>query len=532
MRSGGVLNLGPAWIVGAIFIALVVLIPILNVIFHIPFFEKDILGHLYEYVLPRYIKGSIIVLGGVLIITFIIGVSCAYLISFFNFFGSKFLEWMLILPLAIPAYIMGFAYSSIFTCNGILYKYLPLLFRHDNCHVDVMNNYGAIALLSFSFYPYVYFFTKNAFSRNLGNILEASYALRAGPFRSFFRVVLPFCRISIVGALILVAMETLSDYGLVAYFGVETFSAGIFKVWTGYGDRNTTMALSAALILFVFLFLGIERLNRGDRGFYASNFQWTEKKTLPPIKSLFAFLWCFIVLCFAFIIPMSWLIYWGSHDFSNNIAKFYEPMINSFTLCIVSSFIIVLVSFYLSFIARNGGKFLEYVLKVISLGYALPGAVVAASMLIFFGFVNQYFDALILAGGFLALFMGFLIRFLGSSLYSLESSYAKIPHSIDEVTYSLKGNSITLFARIHAPLLKGGLFLAFIIVAIDMLKELPITMILSPFNFSTLSVSAFQYATDEQIYSSALPSILIVGFGLIPTYLLHYLDRDSRRNAS
>lgn len=522
-------NLGYKWSVPAIFIVMLVLVPVLVVFAHLPFIDKDTLSHLSSFVLPRYIWGSFIVLIGVLCCTLILGISTAYLIAFYDFAFMKIFEIALILPLAIPAYIMGFAWVSLCEFEGII----PTLLGLDK-RLDIMNTFGAIIILSLSLYPYIYFFVKNNFSNNLGNIILSAQSLSSSSWRIFWRVILPFCRVSIIGASLLVLMETLSEYGLVAYFGIDMFSAGIFRTWISGGDENSGIALSAVLVLFVLVILALESYQRKSRSYAQSIFAKTPKIKLKGIKSLLAFLWCFFVLFFAFIVPFSWLLYWGFYDITQTFPKFTNAMIYSLTMSIVSSFAIVLISYYLCFVIRiSGGKIAKIILKIASLGYAIPGAVVAIGILLFLGFINKHIFLPLnigyaLGGGFFVLFFGYLVRFLASGIFALESGFAKIPQNLDYISLSLKAKPKTIFSKIHFPLLKNSLALAFVIVAIDILKELPISTILAHSGYQTLAAAAFGYSENEQIYDAALPSVLIVLFGLIPAFAMHFLDRKAR----
>lgn len=519
------------WNLVALFAITLVLIPILVVLSYLPFIDKETLLHLSRYVLPRYIWGSFVILVGVIVLTFILGVSTAYLIAFYRFFGSRVLEWALILPLAIPAYIMGFVWVSLCEYQGFIPTLLGLERR-----IDIMNVWGTTLLLSFSLYPYVYFFVKNNFSKNLGNIILSAQTLSHSPFKIFYKIILPFCRLSIIGALSLVGMETLSEYGLVAYFGVDTFSAGIFRTWLGGGDEASGIALSAALIVCVFIFLLLESYERGNRGYANHHFIDTPKQKLGGFRGFMAFLWCFMVLLFAFIIPMIWLLYWGFYDISQSFDKFATSMWYSLSASFISAFCIVLVSLYLCFVVRFAkGAVAKIILKVTSLGYAIPGAVVAIGILLFLGFINtKILEPLhvtyALGGGFGILVFGYLIRFLASGIFAMESGFAKIPKSFDYSALSLKVSPLKLLWRIHIPLLSSSMALAFVIIAIDILKELPISTILASSGFQTLSAAAFGYSENEQIYDAAFPSVLIVLFGLIPTFLMHYLEKHSYKN--
>lgn len=517
-------NLNFKWIFPALILAGFVLVPIFVVIFHLPFIDLDTLNHLSRFVLPRYILGSVILLFGVLICTLILGITSAYLIAFYDFFGRKIFEVALILPLAIPAYIMGFAWVNLCEFEG----FIPTLFGIDS-RIDIMNIFGAILILSFSLYPYIYFFVKNHFSNNLGNIILSAQSLSGSSIRIFWRVILPFCRISIVGASLLVLMETLSEYGLVSYFGVDSFSAGIFRTWLGGGDKSSGVALSAVMIIFVFIIVVAESYQRKSRSYTQNAFSSTPRQKLRGFKNMATFLWCFAVLFFAFIVPFAWLLYWGFYDIAQTFPKFTSAMIYSLIMSVSSSFTIVLIAYFLCFVVRiGGGKVAKAILALASLGYAIPGAVVAIGILLFLGFINVYIlnplhIAYALGGGFALLFFGYLVRFLASGIFAVQGGFTKIPRNFDFVALNLKATPFCIFTKIHFPLIRTSLALAFVIVAIDILKELPISTILASSGYQTLAAAAFGYSDNEQIYDAALPSLLIVLFALIPTLLMHFL---------
>lgn len=517
--------ISPKWFILAICICLLVCLPIISIISYIPLIDFDTLSHLSQYVLPRYIAGSLIILIGVLILSALLGIISAYLVSFFTFSFSKFFDFALILPLAIPTYILGFVWVDLLEYRGAFFT----LFQQK---IDIMNNWGAITIISFALYPYVYFFCKNAFSQNLGYLILSAQTLGASQKSIFLKIILPFSRLSIVGSLFLVAMETLNEYGLVSYFGVDTFSAGIFRVWGGAGDEKSAVALSFALLVFVFVVIFLESYQRGHKGYMTQKFIQLPKTKLSGIPNLLAFFWCLSLFLLAFGFPMIWLLYWGSHNITENFFKISSPAFYSIIMSCISSILIVVIGFYLCFITRiHSCKLSHTLLKTSTLGYALPGAVIAIGVLVFLNTLNSIFNffhlSYIISGSVAILFFGYLIRFLASSIFSLESAFAKIPSSLDRATFSLKHSSLFLALKIHTPLIKSQLALAFIIVLVEVLKELPISTILAASGYQSLASIAFAYSENEQIYSVALPSLIIVLFSLIPTLCIHFFNSSN-----
>lgn len=517
------------WSVVAIFVCILVLLPIFAIILHVPFIDINTLVHLSKNVLPRYILGSIFILFGTLLLCLFFGLLSAYLIAFYDFFASRYFEWLLILPLAIPSYVMGFIWVDLFEFGGVI----PELFGVDK-RIDIMNPYGAIIILSFALYPYVYFFAKNTFSYGLGNILLSAKSLKVSNLKIFFKIVLPFCRVGIVGALLLVAMETLSDYGLVAYFGVDTFSAGIFRTWGSGGDSTSAVALSVGLLIFIAVLMLLEYYQRGNRAYTQNTFIQTPRDKLKGIKSFLAFLWCFSMVFVAFIVPIWWLLYWVKFDFLINLDNAMLPAFYSFFVSIISAILIVCVSYYLCFVVRmNDNKLSKIIIWITTLGYSLPGAVVAVGILVILGVLNYVLDFLsfeyAVGGGFLVLFFGYFVRFLASGIFSVQSGYARISKNIDYASLSLKVKPFCIFKKIHFPLIKNYLALSIVIICIDILKELPISTILSPSGFQTLSSLVFAYSENELIYNVSLPSLIIVLFGIIPVLLMNYLQNKNNQ---
>ncbi|MCR6575736.1 iron ABC transporter permease [Campylobacter insulaenigrae] len=521
------------WLLPTFFLCVLIILPILAIVLHIPFIDIGTLEHLSKNVLPRYVYGSAIILFGTLILCLVLGLVSAYLISFYKFFGSKFFEWFLILPLAIPSYVMGFVWIDLFEFKGLIPTFLGIERR-----IGIMNSYGVIVILSFALYPYVYFFAKNSFSHGLGSIILSAKILKASNLKTFFRIILPFCRIGIISSLLLVAMETLSDYGLVAYFGVDTFSAGIFRTWGSGGDEVSAVALSVALLVFIALLMLLEKIQRGKKSFTQNVFLPTPKDELKGIKAFLAFLWCFCLAFLAFIVPIIWLVYWAKFDFIQSFYNILTPSLYSLSVSLISSFCIVFVAFYLCFVIRlNNTKFSKTMLWLATLGYSLPGAVVAVGILVILGVLNWIFDVFsfeyAVGGGFLVLFFGYFVRFLASGIFATQSGFERISQHIDYANLTLKIKPFKIFACIHFPLMKYYLALAVVIICVDILKELPISTILSPSGFQTLSSLVFAYSETELIYNVALPSLIIVLFGIIPTFLMHYLqDKNNQRKNS
>lgn len=513
----------------------VVALPLVALLLQFLGADWSLLSHLYENLLGHYLSETLFLVAGVLLLSAILGVSSAWLVALYRFPLWRFLSVGLVLPLAIPAYILGFTYVGFFEYGGIVHETL-------GWRIDIMNRYGAIILLSLALYPYVYLLAKSAFLGQSRTLLEASLALGKGMGATFFKVALPLARPAIVGGLMLVLMESLSDYGLVSYFGVGTLSVGIFRVWFGMGEAMSAASLAMTLMGIVFVAILLERLARGRAKYGAPSSQSTPLRPLKlgGIKGFLAVAWLLLIVGAGFLAPMMWLIYWALQTLYHLDSAFLGALLQSFAIASVAAVLVTIGALWLHFYARVfGGRMGRVALSLGVLGYAIPGAVVAVGIMIplgaLDGFLNDGLEALgknriglIFSGTLFALFMGYFIRFLAAAINSLESGYALIPKELDEALFSLKKNRRALLGRLHLPLLRRALVASSLVVFVDTLKELPVTMILRPFGIDTLAIMAYEYASNERLYEVACPSLCIILVGLIPVFWLNKsMERES-----
>lgn len=486
------------------------------------------LKHFFTFLFPRFITDTFFVSMLVLLLSGAIGVSLAYLVANYNFFLSKILEKILFLPLAIPAYILAFVYVGLMDFGGFFYTIF-------NFRVDFFNLYGVVFVLSISLFPYVYIFAKTSFQTESILLYEVAKTMKYSEWEIFYKISLILSRPAILAGLLLILMETLSDYGASAYLGIDTFSAGIFKLWYDLNDPYSSSVLTAILMSFVLLLMGLEQKIKNQKKYSFNHDCKTliKRKTLSPIKSFFAFTYCFIIAFLGFLLPLCWLLYWGLQDPKLFEKNFYLLAWNSFYTAVLAAFFCVLCALLLCFVMRIGKTcfFSTFIKQASSLGYAIPGAVIGVSMMIIASLLTYYSDIQLLGISLSLLIFGYIIRFLASAIYSIQSGYDKIHHSIDEASLTLNKNDLVLWFKIHIPLLKHFIFAAFLIVFIDTIKELPLTRMLSPFGFESLSTKAFWYATDERLYEAALPSLLIVLLSLIGIVIVNFWTRkDDVRN--
>ena len=495
--------------------------------------------HLYNYVLSEYIINSIFLILGVSFFVVLIGVLSSWLVTNYDFFGKSFFEWALILPLAVPPYILAYTFTEIFDTYGSANNLLNSIFLFDEKKVffpSVRNIYGAIAVFSFTLYPYVYLVSRMAFVNQSISIIEAGRILGLSRVGAFFKLSIPLIRPAIFAGLALVIMETLSDFGAVEHFAIATFTTGIFRTWYGMYDLNTAMQLASLLLIFVTIFLVFERLSRKKAAFVSSNSLYKKHKVmkLKGSYSFFAMLFCLIPVFFGFILPIIELINWTINyklDFFNR--DFLKSAFNSLLLALIAAFLCTMIAFLINFTARyQGNKLLSFLSSTLMLGYAVPGLILAIGITQLLTIIDNSFNLftidIILTGSLIGLIIAYIIKSYALSNSTIESGFQRISNSLDDISKTLNISGIKLMCKIHFPLLRTGLLTSTLLVGSEVIKELPATLILRPFNFETLAVSAYNYASEERMYEAAAPSIAIVIVGLLPIIILSRMIKNSR----
>ena len=486
----------------------------------------DSWNHLRETVLLRYLKGSFILVLGTALISILAGVSCAWLVSCCEFSGRRFFEWALILPLAIPTYIAAYAYFDLLDLLNPL-----LIWVRTNFSFDVMSQLNdvlvytvTIFVLASVLYPYIYLLARSSFSNQGSQLIEAAHVLGHKPMSIFWRVALPLSRPAIVAGASLVIMETLNDYGAVKHFGVPTFTTGIFRSWLGMDDISGALRLAACLMLFILLLLLIEKgLRQGakfDTG--RSSNQPFKRYPISGFKSKLAILICSIPLLLAFITPMSRLSLWAFSNFEKiDSANLIKLVLNSLSLAVMSSVIAVFIAITLVFVARY---FLSSSVhtsnRLAILGYSVPGAVVAIGILLFAGQINLW-TGWVITGSISVLIFAYLIRFLAVAWQPIDAGMEKNCEQLNNVSRSLGSSAIKSLLKLNLPLLKKSILVAGLFVFIDTVKELPLTLILRPFNFETLATRTFDLTSQAQISESSIPALCIVLVVLVPVIWLN-----------
>ena len=523
------------WLLGSLFLGLCIATPLL--VIGIRIFDKpgETWYHLLDTVLWDYVNNTLIIFGATGALTLVFGVSTAYLISLFNFPGRKFFSWALILPLSIPTYIMAFTYSGIFGYTGPYSTFLRNKFSGSTAEmlsIDVMNMGGLVILLALALYPYVFISSRVAFSGKFQNYREASSSLGISQFRTFFRIMLPLARPSIFGGLFLVLMEVLNDYGAMKYFGINTFTTGIFTAWFSMNDLSAAIKLAGILMVIVFLMMGIEKWQRRNKKFSESAVENQQKHfTLSGYKKWGATLLCTLIFVAGFALPFSflvsdsfltWEVVWND--------GFTEMFWNSILMAVLAAAFIIVMGVVIGFSKRINRTLIGQIVSMLArVGYTIPGAVIAVGVIIVFTFLDRQYNiltdttGLLLTGSIAALLFGYIVRFMAVGYNSIDSAFEKQVKGLDEASMSLGKSPLKTLTRVNLPLIRSGIFAGAILVFVDVLKELPLTLILRPFNFYTLATKAFEYADDEMLAKAALPSVCIVLAGIVPIYLLHRL---------
>lgn len=518
------------WTAGAIIILMIVLTPIVTILVKLLDPPGEHWSHLIHNLLPAYFSNSLILLLGVGISTFVLGVGMAWLVSIYEFPGRKYFEWLLILPLAFPSYMMGYSYVGLLEYTGPLQAFLRnnLGIQFKGPIIDIMNMPGAIFVLSISLYPYVYVICRASFLRQSTAFQEAALLLGSNRTRVFTKVALPMARPAIAAGIALAAMEVLNDYGTVKYFGIDTFTSGIFKAWFSLGDVNTAIYLSAILTLLVLSLVWLENFQRGNRSWGARNENnRISQRILPKRKSI---RWAytataFLVLCICFIFPLLQLIYWVNLTWKNVVdAEFFLLIWRSFSLAIGSAVLIALLAIFLLYAVRLSPlTWTKYITKTASIGYAIPGAVIAVGVMIPIMGLDRWLIqlsgeqiGLLISGSLTIVVIAYIVRFMAVGYNAIDAGFQKTGPAVNEVARSLGASPLRTLLKIDLPLIKTSIASAVLLAFVDIMKELPLTLILRPFNFHTLATKAFDMATNEMIAESANACLIVVLTGVIP----------------
>ncbi|MGK0376429.1 ABC transporter permease [Patiriisocius sp. Uisw_017] len=525
------------WSIFTLIIVCFVAIPVITIAIKLLMGPGESWGHIVDNVLLDYSLNTLFLSVGCIILTGFFGISAAWIVSRYNIPLGKTLEWMLILPLAMPSYITAYAYAGLFDYGGT-FQYILESIGLPAAKLNVMNIYGLIVVLSVSLFPYVYVSARAVFLYQSNRLIEASKMLGAGETKTFFTIILPIARPAIVGGLILVIMEVLNDYGAAKYYGVSTFTTGIFRSWFSLAEPATAVFLSALLLLVVFLLLYFESKQRGNKGYATLTKSAVQLPKLKVSKRRAFFLSSIasIPVILGFMIPVGQLCYWAVLTYAEVLnASFFKIALQSLGIAVITGVITVFFALLILYIPKwNRLKILKKSSRIAILGYAIPGAVIAIGIMIptlaldkwLIKMSSHLFNielGLLINGTIFILIYAYVIRFMAVAFNPLKGSSIKISEGLAESSQLLGAGKLKTFLKIELPLLKTGLFSAFILVFVDAMKELPLTLILKPYDVNTLAVKAYEFASDELILESSIPSLFIIATGVIPIIVLNRL---------
>jgi len=514
------------WYLSSFIISIIVAIPILTVFSS--FFDptSNYTTILKETFLQEYIFNSVVLLVGVLTLTFLIGVTCAYLVSFYNFPGVNFFKWSLILSFAVPSYIYAYSLTAFFENYGTAFTILKNIFGDFNYNLYIPKfdgMMGAILSISFSLFGYVYVLTRASFHYQSQNLIELGKNLGFSKKKSFLNIILPSARPAVVAGLSLVAMETLSDFGSVSFFGISTLTTAIYNAWISFDDLNLANRLSFYLLIFILGLFLLENFSRKKAQYHSPIKSGIKKKkpiNLTGHKSFLAFSFCAVVFFISFLFPVLQMLYWTisfpKHLADLNLIKLF---LNTMWLVFLSSILLISLSFISNYSNRVNRSNLLNILTTFSVsGYAIPGIILAVAFITFISWIDDtiisFFEIRtiksIFIGSILGLILVYFIRFYSLASNGIKSGYLKINYSIDESAYLLGYSKLKTFTNIHIPYLKNSILLVGILISIEIIKELPITLIMRPFNFETFATTAYIFASQDLLEAAAAPSLFLI----------------------
>lgn len=535
------------WMISALITTAIVVLPVFSVLYLAFFPDENIWPHLIETTLPRYLTTTLKLMIGVGILTLIIGLSTAWAVTMCEFPGRKFFEWAMLLPFAVPAYVIAYVYTSLLDYAGPVQKtlreWLGWQSAADYWFPEIRSLEGAILMIGLVLYPYVYLLSRAAFMEQSPSLFAVSRSLGHSALSTFFRVVLPIARPAIAVGLSLVLMETLNDFGTVDFFAVQTLTLGLFDTWMNLGNLGGAAQIATTMLMFVVILVTLERYSRRRQQQFAArdNRDPIHRFTMSFPRQMICVAVCATPLIFGFIIPGATLGYyaWEYFDESWN-PSFIRNTFNSLFLSGTAALTTLLIGITLAYSRRlHNTRGMQVLMRLSSLGYAMPGAVLAVGVIIplagfdnwLDGLMRDYFGVstgLLLSGTTFALVFAFTVRFLAVSAGSIESGLQKITPSMDMASRSLGHTPGKTLVKVHLPMLRGTLATAALVVFVDCMKELPATLILRPFNYDTLATYVYQFASDEMLYQSALPSLIIVLAGILPIILMSRSISNSR----
>ncbi|MFQ5544052.1 MAG: ABC transporter permease [Nitrospiria bacterium] len=530
-RAGFLSKVSPGgWILSVFLIVLVVMVPLGVVLSSFFTSNQEVWQHLSETVLVEVLLNTLWLSVGVVIGTGFLGISLAWLSATTVFPGRAFFDWALMLPMAIPTYVTAFVTIGLLDFTGVVQTTLRAWSGgNDFWFPQIRSTGGVILVMTLTLYPYVYLLSRNAFLTQGRRALEVAQSLGQGPWHGFFRVALPMARPWIIGGLALALMETLADFGAVSIFNYDTFATAIYKAWFGFFSLEAASQLASLLVILIFLLLLCEqwltariRYTRVEKAGGS-----TDRVVLNPLQKWFAFAYALGIFSVAFVIPVVQLIFWSVQIIQNDLnARYFEFLTHSFFLGIMAASITVGTVLILVYANRlHNTPMIRLLVKASTLGYALPGSVLAVGIFIPLAWldnqVNTTFNTeIILKGTLASMLLSYLVRFLGVAHQPVQSAIQRISQNIDESARNLGCSGLEMLRRIHFPMLRGGLVTGFVLVFVDVMKEMPITLMTRPFGWDTLSIRIYEMTSEGEWERAALPAVVLIFIGLVPIMFL------------
>ena len=505
----------------------IIVLPIAFVINHALGSETQTLIHLKETILSEYISSTLILVFAVGFFTLILGVGTAYLTTFYQFKFVGFFVFALALPFAIPTYIMGYIYSDIFGYFNHFHIFLRSMGIKE--YFNVLNIYSVILIMSLALYPYVYLLVKASFEKSKSALLNPALSLGSSRKRVFLKIILPLSRPAIVGSLALVMMETISEYGITEYYNIKTLTPAIFNTWFGLHDSKSATYLAVMAMLMVLIVLSIEKYNRGKASYKIENSNAeVEKQRLKGYKLYLTYFFLSLPVIFGFLIPLIWIgVY--SYEYAAKLLddKFLTILTNSFTTSILTAFIIMVLAFFVAYTSRIFPTVINrYLSKILSLGFTMPGAVIAIGIIMLFTDIDKWLienyitKTLFLSGSFFTLLFAYIVRFFAIGVNTMDSSFERISIDLNKASRSLGYSYFKTLFKVELPLMKNALFFGFILVFMSTIKELPLTLVLRPFNYDTLATKTYILANAQMLHETSIYALGIIVISLIPLTII------------
>ncbi|KGY12328.1 iron ABC transporter permease [Vibrio tubiashii] len=520
-------------------LAVLLVLPILAIFITAVGETNELFAHLMSTVMPTYAYNTLVLVAGTMALSLVFGVPSAWIMAMCRIPGERVLQWALVLPLAMPGYIVGYIFTDWFDFAGpvqILLRDLTGWGPGDYWFPDIRTLTGAIIVLALVFYPYVYLLCRAAFMEQNVSLLQSARLLKCSPLESFRRISLPLVRPSIAVGLSLVAMETIGDFGTVSYFAVNTLTTAVYDTWLGYSSLTAAAKISAIMLVVVILLLSAERYSRRKQKLFQSQFSSREdfRYELSGWKKWAAVLWCWGLVCVAFIFPLGQLIIYAYKYFAQSwTVEFRQYALNSLYVSLSAAVLGVLVALVVNFCQRvNPGRSSLAFMRLSSMGYAVPGTVLAIGVMVPVLFMDHLVNdiakamewgrpGLILSGSMFAIIFAMVVRFSAVAIGSIESSLSKVSPSLDMASRTMGCGANTMLWRVHLPLVRRGALIAGLLVFIESMKELNAALLLRPFNFETLATYVYNFASDEHLELAALPAVLLVLVGLVPLVIVN-----------